>query len=44
MKKNSPAVQHKVGTREEWLAPRLKLLKAEKEHTRRGRRRHAEYD
>jgi hypothetical protein len=25
--------KHKVGTREEWLATRLKLLKAEKEHT-----------
>jgi predicted dithiol-disulfide oxidoreductase (DUF899 family) len=29
-------VTHKVGAREEWLAERLKLLKAEKEHTRRG--------
>jgi predicted dithiol-disulfide oxidoreductase (DUF899 family) len=28
--------KHKVGTREEWLATRLKLLKAEKEHTRRS--------
>ena len=27
---------HKVGTREAWLAERLKLLDAEKEHTRRG--------
>ena len=36
MKDNSAAVQHKVGTREEWLAARLELLKAEKEHTRRG--------
>ena len=27
---------HKTGTREEWLTARLKLLKAEKEHTRRG--------
>ena len=27
---------HKNGTREEWLAARLELLKAEKEHTRRG--------
>lgn len=27
---------HKTGTREEWLAARLELLKAEKEHTRRG--------
>ena len=28
--------EHKVGTREEWLAARLKLLEAEKAHTRRG--------
>ncbi len=27
---------HKTGTREEWLAARLELLKGEKEHTRRG--------
>jgi len=27
---------HKVGTREEWLAARLQLLEAEKAHTRRG--------
>jgi predicted dithiol-disulfide oxidoreductase (DUF899 family) len=27
---------HKVGTREEWLTARLKLLEAEKAHTRRG--------
>jgi predicted dithiol-disulfide oxidoreductase (DUF899 family) len=27
---------HKVGTHEEWLAARLRLLAAEKEHTRRG--------
>ena len=27
---------HKIGTREEWLAARLKLLQAEKEQTRRG--------
>src|ERR1700745_4430575 len=27
---------HKIGTRKEWLSARLKLLKAEKEHTRRG--------
>src|SRR5205809_35599 len=27
---------HKTGTREEWLATRLELLAAEKEHTRRG--------
>jgi predicted dithiol-disulfide oxidoreductase (DUF899 family) len=36
MKTNSTEVQHKVGTREEWITARLKLLKAEKEHTRRG--------
>jgi predicted dithiol-disulfide oxidoreductase (DUF899 family) len=28
--------KHRTGTREEWLAARLELLKAEKEHTRRG--------
>jgi predicted dithiol-disulfide oxidoreductase (DUF899 family) len=28
--------QHRIGTREEWLAARLELLDAEKEHTRRG--------
>jgi predicted dithiol-disulfide oxidoreductase (DUF899 family) len=28
--------QHETGTREEWLAKRLELLDAEKEHTRRG--------
>jgi predicted dithiol-disulfide oxidoreductase (DUF899 family) len=27
---------HETGTREEWLAARLELLEAEKEHTRRG--------
>ncbi len=27
---------HKTGTRDEWVAARLELLKAEKEHTRRG--------
>jgi predicted dithiol-disulfide oxidoreductase (DUF899 family) len=27
---------HKIGTREEWLAARLELLKAEKELTRRS--------
>jgi predicted dithiol-disulfide oxidoreductase (DUF899 family) len=27
---------HKIGTREEWLADRLELLKAEKELTRRS--------
>ena len=36
MKEDSTAAQHKVGTREEWLAARLNLLKEEKEHTRRG--------
>jgi predicted dithiol-disulfide oxidoreductase (DUF899 family) len=36
MKKNSKTEKQKVGAREEWLAARLKLLKAEKEHTRRG--------
>jgi predicted dithiol-disulfide oxidoreductase (DUF899 family) len=29
-------IDHKIGTREEWLAARLELLEAEKEHTRRG--------
>jgi predicted dithiol-disulfide oxidoreductase (DUF899 family) len=28
--------KHMTGTREEWLSARLELLKAEKEHTRRG--------
>jgi predicted dithiol-disulfide oxidoreductase (DUF899 family) len=28
--------KHKTGTREEWLSARLELLKAEKEHTRKG--------
>jgi predicted dithiol-disulfide oxidoreductase (DUF899 family) len=28
--------KHRTGTREEWRAARLELLKAEKEHTRRG--------
>jgi predicted dithiol-disulfide oxidoreductase (DUF899 family) len=28
--------QHVTGTRDEWLAARLELLDAEKEHTRRG--------
>jgi predicted dithiol-disulfide oxidoreductase (DUF899 family) len=28
--------QHRTGTREEWTAERLELLKAEKEHSRRG--------
>ena len=28
--------KHRTGTRKEWLAERLNLLKEEKEHTRRG--------
>jgi len=36
MNESSMEVKHKVGTREDWLAARLKLLKAEKEYTRRG--------
>src|SRR5262247_1180903 len=28
--------KHQTGTRQEWLAARIELLKAEKEHTRRG--------
>jgi predicted dithiol-disulfide oxidoreductase (DUF899 family) len=36
MKMSSNEIKHKVGTRGEWLAARLDLLKAEKEHTRRG--------
>ena len=28
--------EHRAGTREEWLAARVELLQAEKEHTRRG--------
>jgi len=36
MKNGSKKIKDKVGTREEWLAARLRLLKAEKEHTRRG--------
>jgi predicted dithiol-disulfide oxidoreductase (DUF899 family) len=34
--KETPMTTHQTGTREEWLAARLALLKAEKEHTRRG--------
>lgn len=30
------SIMHKVGTRAQWLAARLKLLKEEKEHTRRA--------
>src|SRR5579872_6515004 len=36
MKKEKLAIDHEIGTREEWLAARLDLLKAEKELTRRG--------
>ena len=34
--KTKTATMHAVGTREEWLKARLKLLKEEKEQTRRG--------
>src|SRR5438874_7379097 len=33
---NKTVTKHKTGTRKEWLAARLKLLKAEKELTRRS--------
>ena len=36
MKMSPKQAKHETGTRQEWLAARLKLLKAEKEHTRRG--------
>lgn len=36
MKEGLTVTQHKIGSREEWLAARLTLLKEEKEHTRRG--------
>ena len=36
MKNTSTSAAHKIGTREDWLAARLTLLTAEKEHTRRG--------
>jgi predicted dithiol-disulfide oxidoreductase (DUF899 family) len=36
MNTESTAAPHRIGTREEWLAERLKLLREEKEHTRRG--------
>lgn len=36
MKSTSTSAAPKIGTREDWLAARLTLLKAEKEHTRRG--------
>src|SRR5262245_47129639 len=35
-KERRPMATHKIGTREQWLAARLDLLKAEKEHTRRS--------
>jgi predicted dithiol-disulfide oxidoreductase (DUF899 family) len=35
-KENEATAKHKTGTRDEWLAARLELLKAEKEHTRRS--------
>src|SRR6266702_5797885 len=35
-KEDTTMTDHKTGTREEWLAARLKLLEAEKELTRRG--------
>jgi predicted dithiol-disulfide oxidoreductase (DUF899 family) len=35
-KETSAMTTHMTGTRKEWLAARLELLKAEKEHTRRG--------
>ena len=34
--KETTTAKHKTGTRDEWLAARQELLKAEKEHTRRG--------
>src|SRR5580693_7765014 len=33
---NHAITTHKTGSREQWLAARLELLQAEKEHTRRG--------
>lgn len=36
MKTRSAEARHRVGTRNGWLAARLTLLEAEKEHTRRG--------
>ena len=36
MKKEKLAIDHKIGTREQWLTARLELLKAEKELTRQG--------
>jgi predicted dithiol-disulfide oxidoreductase (DUF899 family) len=34
--KSRDTTKHRTGTRDEWLAARLELLKAEKEHTHRG--------
>src|SRR4051794_1827273 len=34
--RGAPMTEHKVGTREEWLAARKDLLAREKEHTRQG--------
>src|SRR5437763_2153670 len=36
VKEEKTMTKHKTGTRDQWLAARLKLLKAEKELTRRG--------
>src|SRR5438477_9546160 len=36
MTERGSMAKQKTGTREEWLAARVKLLDAEKEHTRRG--------
>jgi predicted dithiol-disulfide oxidoreductase (DUF899 family) len=36
MATQTEATTHKTGTRDQWLKARLELLKAEKEHTRRG--------
>src|ERR1041384_7661967 len=35
-KERGAMTKHRTGTRNEWLAERLELLKAEKEHTRKG--------
>jgi predicted dithiol-disulfide oxidoreductase (DUF899 family) len=35
-KEDTTRAEHTTGTREEWLAARVELLKAEKEHTRKG--------
>jgi predicted dithiol-disulfide oxidoreductase (DUF899 family) len=35
-KETGAMAKHRTGTRKEWLATRLELLQAEKEHTRRG--------